>query len=151
MRKNAYEFDFVMAQTDTPTEEQPARDSPQKDLENDIAEGDDSDNNVRIANRTLTTNDDNEIIEDDDESNVDIAERLGEFSQANDKSIDFAAMSGAKNDERQTFIHSYSISRSSWRAWASKVAATTEIDVVLRVGPLFIMCFDTILGQLQIL
>lgn len=128
-----------MAQTDTPTEEQPTRDASQKNLENDNAKGDDSDNNVRIANRTLTSNDDNDIVDDDDDgSNVDIAERLGEFSQANDKSIDFAAMSGAKNDERQTFIHSYSISRSSWRAWASKVAATTEIDVVLRVGPLFV-------------
>lgn len=141
-----------MAQTDTPTEEQPTRDASQKNLENDNAKGDDSDNNVRIANRTLTSNDDNDIVDDDDDgSNVDIAERLGEFSQANDKSIDFAAMSGAKNNERQTFIHSYSISRSSWTAWASKVAATTEIDVVLRVGPLFIMCFDTILSQLQIL
>ncbi|XP_011667503.1 uncharacterized protein LOC105439804 [Strongylocentrotus purpuratus] len=135
-----------MAQTDTPTEKQPTRDASQKDLENDNAKSDDSDKNVRIANRTLTSNDDNDIVDDDDDgSNVDIAERLGEFSQANDKSIDLAAMSGAKKGERQTFIHSYSISKSSWRSWASKVAATSNIDVALRNISLLHACCSLLL------
>ncbi|XP_041477874.1 uncharacterized protein LOC121425859 [Lytechinus variegatus] len=125
-----------MAEADSTTEEHQGTEPPQADDESDLVNEIDNEIDLGRMKRTLKVENGGNGIgneEDDDDSSMDVTDRLGEFPlQDNCKTNGFGAMSGAKDGERQMFVHSFSVSTSSWRSWSSRVAATTNIGIVIK-------------------